>query len=103
MVSNGSRDGWRCLRLPEILEPISWELGSHGYRSRCSVLLALGLTCKSLLDPAMDLLWLEQQGLGSLIKTLSSDVWKEFPGGDWDPQRYTLVGNLMPVFWPMPC
>jgi hypothetical protein len=34
------------------------------------------LTCKTISDPALDVLWEVQDGLVNLLKTLPSDVWE---------------------------
>jgi hypothetical protein len=79
MASTNNDDGksWHCLRIPEILERIALELEeSYGDRARCAALLGLGLICKALFDPAMDLLWIKQKGLTQLIKTFPQQIWK---------------------------
>jgi hypothetical protein len=93
---NDGSKGWHCLRIPEILERTAAELeDSDGYQACCAALFGLGLTCKALLDPAMDLLWMEQKGLTQLIKTLPSDILKQSPPPSEDEEYPPPIRHLV--------
>jgi hypothetical protein len=92
MASSEDRGGWRCLIIVEILHQIAIELESHGYNSRRVALLALGLSCKTLLDLCLDLLWFEERDLERLIKTLPPGIWEESPQVPVYDQS-TLIGK----------
>lgn len=61
-----------CLHVDEIVRLIARELvASQGQATA----VALACCCKSLEDPALDVLWTAQYSLTSLLKTLSEDIW----------------------------
>jgi hypothetical protein len=43
----------------------------------CRTLFALALTCKSFLEPSLDVLWRSQDSLAYLVKTLPADAWRQ--------------------------
>ena len=51
-------------------------------------MLDWALTCSTISDPALDVLWETQDSLINLLKTLPSDV--------WEVNRRKLVGNSYP-------
>ena len=52
------------------------------------IVLDWALTCKTISDPALDVLWETQDSLINLLKTLPSDI--------WEVNRRKLVGNSCP-------
>jgi len=50
------------------------------------LVLDWALTCKTISDPALDVLWETQDNLVNLLKTLPSDV--------WEMNRRKLVSNF---------
>lgn len=65
----------RCLQAPEILRLICDELPTDGRDAR-QRLLAVALSCRALLEPALDRLWHTVSTFEILRCTLPSDVWK---------------------------
>ncbi|KAI0753347.1 hypothetical protein C8Q80DRAFT_508437 [Daedaleopsis nitida] len=67
--------------------------------------LAFGLTCRALLDPALDQLWRRQLNIFNLYKTLPEDVWEIYDGPfmSYEGQRQQLIRNkrvIIPRDWP---
>lgn len=70
-------DAPQCLRIAEIVRTILSFLTGRG---RNTDLLAIGLTCRSLFEPAMDELWREQYGILHLLNVFPDKCWdKRYP------------------------
>ena len=78
----------RCLHTPDIfnliLEFVSLLLwdddpyhGHDHYYSSNPVLAALARTCRTFLEPTLDVLWRSQLTVGPLVRTLPSDAIQE--------------------------
>ncbi|KAI0944045.1 hypothetical protein AcV7_001973 [Taiwanofungus camphoratus] len=87
-----------CLKISEILTVII----EHAYSDPDSrpviatrTLVALALTCKTFLEPALDRLWHEQQTLVPLVKTLPVDAWSEVEGDIVAQERKMDRGELI--------
>ncbi|KZT72380.1 hypothetical protein DAEQUDRAFT_755211 [Daedalea quercina L-15889] len=59
-------------------EAISEHVSSLRDGAGPRTLLAVGLTCHSMLDPALDRLWKTQASLVPLVRTLPADAWTHF-------------------------
>ena len=62
-----------CLRIPEVMHLVCGEVDKP-------TALALALTCKTFLDPALDRLWNEIYSFDPIIACLSSDLVKTVSG-----------------------
>lgn len=92
-----------CLTVTEILYSII-ELSHCNddslFRDTRSV-FGLVLTCKSFLEPALDVLWKEQSDLSDLLRCLPADSWKEARDDDSRrkivsfPSLYSVDQTLM--------
>ena len=78
-----------CLNVDEITRLIASELVASG-GERTAV--ALACCCKSLEDPALDLLWETQAQVFPLLKS--------FPGDIWDEGGCTVSVPMTRVFFP---
>ncbi|TFK34789.1 hypothetical protein BDQ12DRAFT_656491 [Crucibulum laeve] len=65
----------RCLSIPEIIHLICDEISNK--KKANSSLLALAYTCRTFLEPALNLVWYELENIVPLVKCLSDDVWEE--------------------------
>ncbi|KZT73900.1 hypothetical protein DAEQUDRAFT_808067 [Daedalea quercina L-15889] len=63
-----------CLQVPELLDIIFHWLGD-GPSPSAGSLASLACTCRSFLEPALDVLWSNLANIGPLIKLLPEDVW----------------------------
>lgn len=61
----------RALEIPELIHAIASSTDDDDGRTR----LAFALTCRAFLEPAIDLLWVSQDGLYNLIRCLPQDLW----------------------------
>ncbi|KAI0077599.1 hypothetical protein K474DRAFT_1068317 [Panus rudis PR-1116 ss-1] len=75
-----------CLFISEVAflvaqEAVLYKHGRHPSETRQSLadVLALGLTCRALLEPALDVVWRCQNGIGNLIKCMPNDLWHVTP------------------------
>jgi hypothetical protein len=57
-----------------ICEYVNQPVGHAGSRR---TVFALALTCKSFLEPSLDVLWRSQHSLAYLVKTLPADAWQQ--------------------------
>ncbi|KAI0740806.1 hypothetical protein C8Q76DRAFT_608362 [Earliella scabrosa] len=100
---------YKALRNPETVSNIAsyvyWGRNMPDTPLDLRGILALALTCKAFLEPALDQLWRRQLNLVNLIKTLPKDSW-ELCNGDFvgpDGQRLQLIRNIrviIPSDWP---
>ena len=60
----------RCLEIPEILLLVCAELRTS---KRLGTLASLASTCSATREPALDVLWEEQDSIVPLLQTLSQD------------------------------
>ncbi|KDQ62058.1 hypothetical protein JAAARDRAFT_29959 [Jaapia argillacea MUCL 33604] len=65
----------RCLQVPEILSLIFLQVEQEPGGKK--TLAALARTCHAFHDPALDVLWYEQQDFSTLLKCMPSDLWNE--------------------------
>jgi hypothetical protein len=72
-----------CLSISEIISLIFAEL----YPECKGTLLSLACTCKGLQQPALDLLWHQQDGMIPLLKCMSDNLWHRY-------RKRKLVGHL---------
>ena len=92
---------YKALRNPETVSNIAsyvyWGRNMPDTPLDLRGILALALTCKAFLEPALDQLWRRQLNLVNLIKTLPQDSW-ELCNGDFvgpDGQRLQLIVRLV--------
>ncbi|RPD58120.1 hypothetical protein L226DRAFT_156608 [Lentinus tigrinus ALCF2SS1-7] len=77
-----------CFRSPEVFSHIlcfvnmqlpeeypTW--GYHLYTDFNPTLASLARTCRTFLEPTLDMLWRYQMNLGPILRTFPEDVWKE--------------------------
>lgn len=62
-----------CLLVNEIVSEIIFHLLSDGYERS---IVNLGITCKALYEPAMDILWEDIDTLEPLLMCFPRGVWK---------------------------
>jgi hypothetical protein len=67
--------GTRTMSISELRWKIVELIWASGF-PRKKTLLALALTCKSFMGPALDLLWRELDELNPLIRCLPPSLWK---------------------------
>ncbi|KAF5313411.1 hypothetical protein D9611_008514 [Ephemerocybe angulata] len=65
----------RCLQAPEILQLICSQLPNDRPSDR-QRLLAVALSCRALLEPALDRLWLKIPSFRPIMATLPTELWK---------------------------
>lgn len=94
----------RCLqvyelaaRIAEACVPYHKNAGSitdvsRGYKPKLGALCALARTCRTLQEPAFDVLWSFQFGLQNLIKCMPEDLWEIHRIEDFS-QRYKPRGT----------
>ncbi|KAI5899497.1 uncharacterized protein SCHCODRAFT_01146571 [Schizophyllum commune H4-8] len=83
----------RCLEIPEILLLVCAELRTS---KRLGTLASLASTCSAMREPALDVLWEEQDSIVPLLQTLSQDRVSEsvltleryISQADWDHMQY---------------
>lgn len=62
----------RCLHMPEIIsEILDYSHGNYYDRTVANA----AMSCKTFLNPGLDILWREQLVLAPLIKCMPSDLW----------------------------
>ncbi|KAJ6460987.1 hypothetical protein C8R45DRAFT_1081006 [Mycena sanguinolenta] len=112
----------RTFHIPEILDLIfaalqgfcpddEPDLGFHiPVKERNKILgrgelAALARTCKTFCDPALDILWREQETLVNLLKCLPSHLWKEEieQTSSTDTERtFSIIGSICSADWHIP-
>ncbi|KAF5313356.1 hypothetical protein D9611_008472 [Ephemerocybe angulata] len=81
----------RCLQAPEILQLICNQLPNDQKEDR-QRLRALALSCRALLEPALDRLWYKVHSLAFFIPTLPASMWKVESVTPGSRPKYTLMG-----------
>lgn len=66
----------QALQIVEIRQMIVESMANEPELERNPALYALATTCTDFRDPALDLLWRKQKGLGNLIKCMPADLWQ---------------------------
>ncbi|KAH9834058.1 uncharacterized protein C8Q71DRAFT_770787 [Rhodofomes roseus] len=74
----------RALAIPELLLSIVKEAVNQRSFFEWSTLVAFALTCRTFLEPALDVIWRKQNGLGHLVECLPRDLWTISPGEPLD-------------------
>ncbi|KAJ6460996.1 hypothetical protein C8R45DRAFT_1028905 [Mycena sanguinolenta] len=110
----------RTFHIPEILDLIFAQLQDHfpdrkpsrsfSDKKRNKILgrgdlAALARTCKTFCDPALDLLWREQETLANLLKCLPSHLWKEESkqiSSTYTRYNFSMTGSISPADWNIP-
>ncbi|KAF6751674.1 hypothetical protein DFP72DRAFT_472458 [Ephemerocybe angulata] len=88
----------RCLRTPELLQLICNQVPNNTSEDR-QRLLAVALSCRALLEPALDRLWYKMTSFKALMTTLPNDLWSReiiTPPGTSNP-KFPVVGLLRPM------
>jgi hypothetical protein len=76
----------KCLEVPEFVRMIAGDLDvPAAYR--------LALTCRTFLEPGLDVVWREIMSFNPLLACLPADLWREetVPVEDWDGVNTFLV------------
>ena len=75
---------YRALRSTDVISSIAsytyWGRNDYDTPLDLGNVLALALTCRAFLEPALDQLWRSQLNIFNLIKTLPSDAWEVYEG-----------------------
>ena len=61
----------RCLQIPELIGRFACEAKAC---NRVGSVAAMARACRTFLEPALDVLWMEQEELDNLIKSLPGDA-----------------------------
>ncbi|KAF6751096.1 hypothetical protein DFP72DRAFT_908466 [Ephemerocybe angulata] len=80
----------RCFQAPEILQLICAQLPIDRTSDR-QRLLAFALSCKAILEPALDRLWFKIPSFRPIMTTLPADLWKAERKPGPNSNRYTLL------------
>ena len=96
-----------CLRVPEILSQILWELLPTDKELRddttddddvrreedegLRALVALAVTCRILYEPTMNVLWHTLEDLAPVFKCLPSEIWEEESSPEAEIPERTIV------------
>jgi hypothetical protein len=67
--------GQTCLSIPEIGRRVASHMTWSNVATRERRLLSLGLTCRALLEPALDEQWSRVDGIETLAKELPREIW----------------------------
>ena len=93
-----------ALRNTEIVSSIAsyayWGRNDYDTPLDLRNVLALALTCRAFLEPALDQLWRRQLNLFNLLKTLPSDAWEVYPGDYRGPdgrRQLLIVSSSLPT------
>ena len=99
-----------CLLLPDIFNRIldileidpdpDFYAGYHQQLYRCRSIARLARTCRTFLEPCLDVIWRKQYTLGPLVHTLPSDayeldLWENAKGVPY-PRMYATVSVYAP-------
>lgn len=91
----------RCLQIPEVLRLICDQIPNGDSYNRRR-LFVTALSCRALLEPALDSLWFSLQGIEPLISCLPEDLlmkeMKKGGGGSASTLKYTHVVSLSTPF-----
>ncbi|KAF6751097.1 hypothetical protein DFP72DRAFT_908467 [Ephemerocybe angulata] len=79
-----------CLQAPEVLQLICQQLSNEYFGRR--YLLAAALSCRALLEPALDMLWYSLPSFKPIVTTLPSDLWKVEKEGGSTFRKWTIMG-----------
>ncbi|KAJ7647935.1 hypothetical protein FB45DRAFT_894810 [Roridomyces roridus] len=102
-----------CLTIPEVLGLIFEKVKKHGGEyppwsddEALETFASLALTCRAFQDPALDMLWSEQDTIRNVLKTLPSCLWverKESGPSGWDVGFYfRIINTIEPEDWAVP-
>lgn len=90
----------KIFQIDEVVKEITRHM-SEWYTQR--FILYLALSCKTISDPALDVLWETQCTLIDLLKTFPSDVWEVNQGklvSDSRPKDFTgLTFKFLPAYY----
>ena len=93
-----------ALRSPEIVANVAsyayWGRNDYDTPLDLRSVLALALSCRVFLEPALDQLWRRQLNLFNLLKTLPSDAWEVYPGDYRGPdghRQLLIVSSSLPT------